>query len=122
DKVAPARVCAVETYGARFARPPESKLSQPNFGGHQSPRLAHVGDRTGLEMIRTLQQKITSLQQEDAQNPDLSEQQLQVFAEPTITDLLTDNVKISGAFGYDRASGDLVLFEAPAVILTTGGM
>lgn len=121
-KEAPDRVWELETYGALFDRTPEGKISQRNFGGHEYPRLAHVGDRTGLEMIRTLQQKIVSLQQEDEQSPDNTQQRLQVFAETTITDLFTDDGKISGAFGYHRASGDLVVFEAPAVILATGGI
>ena len=64
-KEAPDRVWELETYGALFDRTPEGKISQRNFGGHTYPRLAHVGDRTGLELIRTLQQKIVSLQQED---------------------------------------------------------
>src|SRR3978361_255545 len=64
-KEAPERVWELETYGALFDRTPEGKISQRNFGGHQFPRLAHVGDRTGLELIRTLQQKIVSLQQDD---------------------------------------------------------
>ena len=64
-KEAPDRVWELETYGALFDRTPDGKISQRNFGGHEYPRLAHVGDRTGLELIRTLQQKIVSLQQED---------------------------------------------------------
>ena len=64
-KEAPERVWELETYGALFDRTPDGRISQRNFGGHEYPRLAHVGDRTGLELIRTLQQKIVSLQQED---------------------------------------------------------
>jgi len=85
---APDRVWELETYGALFDRTKDGKISQRNFGGHQFPRLAHVGDRTGLELIRTLQQKIVSLQQEDfAQHGD-HEANLKVFAECTITELL----------------------------------
>lgn len=121
-KEAPERVWELETYGALFDRTADGKISQRNFGGHEYPRLAHVGDRTGLELIRTLQQKIVSLQQEDKANTGEYESGLQVFAETTITELLLDDGKIAGAVGYQRASGELVLFEAPAVILATGGI
>src|SRR5215467_10484638 len=85
---APQRVWELETYGALFDRTKAGKISQRNFGGHEYPRLAHVGDRTGLELIRTLQQKIVSLQQEDfAQHGDY-EANLRVFSECTITELL----------------------------------
>jgi succinate dehydrogenase / fumarate reductase flavoprotein subunit len=121
-KEAPDRVWELETYGALFDRTPEGKISQRNFGGHEYPRLAHVGDRTGLELIRTLQQKIVSLQQEDlAEHGDL-DARIRVFAELTITDLLKDGDAVAGAFGYHRESGEFVLFEAPAVILATGGI
>jgi succinate dehydrogenase / fumarate reductase flavoprotein subunit len=121
-KEAPARVWELETYGALFDRTPDGKISQRNFGGHEYPRLAHVGDRTGLEMIRTLQQKIVSLQQEDfAANGDY-EANLRVYAECAITDLLLDGERISGAFGYFRENGELIAFEAPAVVLATGGV
>jgi succinate dehydrogenase / fumarate reductase flavoprotein subunit len=114
-KEAPDRVWELETYGALFDRTKDGKISQRNFGGHEYPRLAHVGDRTGLELIRTLQQKIVSLQQEGG--PDLD-----VFAEVTITRLFLDGDRIAGAFGYRRQTGEFVLFEAPAVILATGGI
>jgi succinate dehydrogenase / fumarate reductase, flavoprotein subunit len=121
-KEAPERVWELETYGALFDRTPEGKISQRNFGGHEYPRLAHVGDRTGLELIRTLQQKIVSLQQEDlAEHGDL-DARIKVFAEFTVTDLLKDGDAVSGAFGYHRESGEFVLFEAPAIILATGGI
>ncbi|HWD81696.1 MAG TPA: fumarate reductase/succinate dehydrogenase flavoprotein subunit, partial [Kribbella sp.] len=97
-------------------------ISQRNFGGHTYPRLAHVGDRTGLELIRTLQQKIVSLQQEDFEATGDYEANLKVYAECTITELLKDGDAISGAFGYWRESGRFVLFEAPAVVLATGGV
>ncbi len=121
-KEAPQRVWELETYGALFDRTKGGKISQRNFGGHEYPRLAHVGDRTGLELIRTLQQKIVSLQQEDfAQHGDY-EANLKVFAECTITDLLKDADAVSGAFGYWRETGRFVRFDAPAVVLATGGI
>src|SRR3954469_18416402 len=89
-KEAPERVWELETYGALFDRTPEGKISQRNFGGHEYPRLAHVGDRTGLELIRTMQQKIVSLQQDDERESGDPESRLRVFAEVTITDLLQD--------------------------------
>ncbi|MGW5195819.1 fumarate reductase/succinate dehydrogenase flavoprotein subunit [Kribbella sp. NPDC004138] len=119
---APDRVWELETYGALFDRTPDGRISQRNFGGHTYPRLAHVGDRTGLELIRTLQQKIVSLQQEDFETTGDYEANLKVYAECTITELLKDGDAISGAFGYWRESGRFVLFEAPAVVLATGGV
>ncbi|HEX7304968.1 fumarate reductase/succinate dehydrogenase flavoprotein subunit [Lentzea sp.] len=119
---APQRVWELETYGALFDRTKDGRISQRNFGGHEYPRLAHVGDRTGLELIRTLQQKIVSLQQEDFQEFGDYEERLRVFQEFTVTDLVKDGDRIAGAFGYWRESGRFVLFEAPAVILATGGI
>src|SRR4051812_49800352 len=119
-KEAPERVWELETYGALFDRTKDGRISQRNFGGHEYPRLAHVGDRTGLEMIRTLQQKVVSLQQEDLRRHRDAEARLKVFAECTITQLLTDEGRIAGAFGYWRESGRFVLFDAPAVVLATG--
>ncbi len=121
-KEAPARIWELETYGALFDRTKDGKISQRNFGGHQYPRLAHVGDRTGLELIRTLQQKIVSLQQEDYAQTGDYESRIRVFAETTITELLLDGDRIAGAFGYRRETGEFVLFEAPAVVLATGGV
>ncbi len=121
-KEAPDRVWELETYGALFDRLKDGKISQRNFGGHTYPRLAHVGDRTGLELIRTMQQKIVSLQQEDFAETGDYESRIKVFAECTITELLKDGDAISGAFGYWRESGKFVLFEAPAVVLATGGI
>src|SRR5829696_4541600 len=83
-KEAPARVWELETYGALFDRTKDGRISQRNFGGHEYPRLAHVGDRTGLEMIRTLQQKIVSLQQEDKRDHGDYEARIKVFSETTI--------------------------------------
>lgn len=119
---APDRVWELETYGALFDRTPDGRISQRNFGGHTYPRLAHVGDRTGLELIRTMQQKIVSLQQEDYAESGDYEARIKVFAECTITDLLKDGNAIAGAFGYWRESGRFVLFESPAVVLATGGV
>ncbi|MFE3541969.1 fumarate reductase/succinate dehydrogenase flavoprotein subunit [Nocardia sp. NPDC059177] len=119
---APARVWELETYGALFDRTADGRISQRNFGGHTYPRLAHVGDRTGLELIRTMQQKIVSLQQEDFAATGDYEARIKVFAECTITELLTDAGQIAGAFGYWRESGQFVLFRAPAIVLATGGI
>jgi succinate dehydrogenase / fumarate reductase, flavoprotein subunit len=125
-KEAPDRIWELETYGALFDRTADGRISQRNFGGHEYPRLAHVGDRTGLELIRTLQQKIVSLQQEDAALHGDPEARLAVFAECTIVELMLDTSpgrpRIAGAFGYHRETGKFVLFEAPAVILATGGI
>jgi succinate dehydrogenase / fumarate reductase flavoprotein subunit len=119
---APDRVWELEAWGALFDRTKDGKISQRNFGGHEYPRLAHVGDRTGLEMIRTLQQKVVALQQEDAVSHGDPEAMIKVFAETTITRLLTDGGRIAGAFGYFRDSGAFAVFEAPAVVLATGGI
>ncbi|MFE3172553.1 fumarate reductase/succinate dehydrogenase flavoprotein subunit [Amycolatopsis sp. NPDC059090] len=119
---APDRVWELETYGALFDRTADGRISQRNFGGHTYPRLAHVGDRTGLELIRTMQQKIVSLQQEDFKKYGDYEARIKVFAECTVTELLLDNGAVAGAFGYWRESGRFVLFEAPAVVLATGGI
>jgi succinate dehydrogenase / fumarate reductase flavoprotein subunit len=121
-KESPDRIWELEAWGAVFDRTPDGKISQRNFGGHEYPRLAHVGDRTGLEMIRTLQQKVVALQQEDAAVHGDPEAMIKVFAETTITRLLTDGGRIAGAFGYIRENGRFVVFEAPAVILATGGI
>jgi succinate dehydrogenase / fumarate reductase flavoprotein subunit len=122
-KEAPDRVWELEAWGALFDRTKEGKISQRNFGGHEYPRLAHVGDRTGLELIRTCQQKIVSLQQEDHRELGDYDARLRVFAETTVTRLLKDaEGKICGAFGYIRETGKFVVFEAPAVVLATGGI
>ncbi|MBB6628889.1 fumarate reductase/succinate dehydrogenase flavoprotein subunit [Nocardioides sp. KIGAM211] len=106
---APERVQELEDWGALFDRTDDGLISQRDFGGHKYARLAHVGDRTGLEMIRTLQQRAVALG-------------IDVFMEFTVTDLMKDGDSISGAFGYWRESGRFVLFEAPSVILATGGI
>ncbi len=108
-KEAPERVYELEQWGALFDRTPAGKISQRDFGGHRYARLAHVGDRTGLEMIRALQQRTVSLG-------------IDVFMELTVTDLLKASGRAAGAFGYWRESGRFVVFEAPAVVLATGGI
>ncbi|HEY3951860.1 MAG TPA: fumarate reductase/succinate dehydrogenase flavoprotein subunit [Streptosporangiaceae bacterium] len=119
---APDRVWELEAWGAVFDRTKEGKISQRNFGGHEYPRLAHVGDRTGLEMIRTMQQKVVALQQQDAAEHGDPEAMIKVFAETTITRLVKDGDRIAGAFGYFRDTGQFVVFEAPAIVLATGGI
>src|SRR5690348_9174050 len=121
-KEAPDRVWELEAWGAVFDRTKDGKISQRNFGGHEYPRLAHVGDRTGLEMIRSLQQKVVAMQQTDAVEFGDPEAMIKVFAETTITDLMVEEGRIAGAFGYFRDTGRFVLFEAPAVVLATGGI
>jgi succinate dehydrogenase / fumarate reductase flavoprotein subunit len=106
---APDRVRELEEWGAVFDRTPDGLISQRNFGGHRYPRLAHVGDRTGLEMIRTLQDRA------------IHEPKLAVHMECTVLELLLDGGRIAGAFGYWRQTGRLVLFKAKAAILATGG-
>jgi succinate dehydrogenase / fumarate reductase flavoprotein subunit len=119
---APDRVWELETYGALFDRTKDGRISQRNFGGHTYPRLAHVGDRTGLEIIRTMQQKIVSLQQEDKAELGDYEARIRVFHECSITELVKDGDRIAGALGYFRETGKFILFEAPAVVLATGGI
>jgi succinate dehydrogenase / fumarate reductase flavoprotein subunit len=121
-KEAPERVWELETYGALFDRTKEGKISQRNFGGHTYPRLAHVGDRTGLELIRTLQQKIVSLQQDDGADGSDMQGSLRVFHEITVTTLIKNGDRIAGAFAYARDDGRFLLFEAPAIVLATGGI
>ncbi|MER7347931.1 fumarate reductase/succinate dehydrogenase flavoprotein subunit [Streptomyces aurantiacus] len=127
---APDRVWELETWGALFDRTKDGRISQRNFGGHEYPRLAHVGDRTGLELIRTLQQKIVALQQEDEREFGDHEARLKVFQECTVTRVLTASNsgsaaggdRVSGAFCYERESGRFFVIEAPSVVLATGGI
>ncbi|MGW7298219.1 fumarate reductase/succinate dehydrogenase flavoprotein subunit [Streptomyces sp. NPDC054829] len=119
---APDRVWELETWGALFDRTKDGRISQRNFGGHEYPRLAHVGDRTGLELIRTLQQKIVSLQQEDFKETGDYESRLKVFQECTVTRVLKQDEKVSGVFAYDRETGRFFVLEAPAVVIATGGI
>ncbi|MGI5470676.1 fumarate reductase/succinate dehydrogenase flavoprotein subunit [Streptomyces sp. CA-132043] len=124
---APDRVWELETWGALFDRTPDGRISQRNFGGHEYPRLAHVGDRTGLELIRTLQQKIVSLQQEDERDHGAYDARLKVFQECTVTRILKehslkDGDRVAGTFCYERESGRFFILEAPAVVLATGGI
>jgi succinate dehydrogenase / fumarate reductase, flavoprotein subunit len=108
-KEAPACVRELEAWGAVFDRTTDGRILQRNFGGHRYPRLAHVGDRTGLEMIRTLQDHDIHLG-------------MDVFMEYTIVALLKDGDRIAGAFGYERERGRFHLFRAKAVVLATGGI
>ncbi|MEV5460909.1 fumarate reductase/succinate dehydrogenase flavoprotein subunit [Streptomyces cellulosae] len=119
---APQRVWELEAWGALFDRTKDGRISQRNFGGHEYPRLAHVGDRTGLELIRTLQQKIVALQQEDFAETGDYESRLKVFQECTVTRVLKDGDEVSGVFGYERESGRFFVLEAPAVVIATGGI
>jgi succinate dehydrogenase / fumarate reductase flavoprotein subunit len=119
---APDRVWELESWGALFDRTKDGRISQRNFGGHEYPRLAHVGDRTGLELIRTLQQKIVALQQEDFREYGDYEARLRVLQECTVTRVLKDGPRVSGVFGYVRESGRFFVIEAPAVVLATGGI
>jgi succinate dehydrogenase / fumarate reductase flavoprotein subunit len=107
---APDRVNELEQWGALFDRTADGKILQRNFGGHKYPRLAHVGDRTGLEMIRTLQQHGIHTG-------------MSVYMECTVTRLLVGSgERVGGAFGYWRESGKFVIFKAKAVVLATGGI
>jgi succinate dehydrogenase / fumarate reductase flavoprotein subunit len=106
---APARVHELEAWGAVFDRTPDGRILQRNFGGHRYPRLAHVGDRTGLEMIRTLQDHAV-------------QQGIDVHMECTLLSLLKEGDRVVGAFGYDREKGRFRVFSAKAVVLATGGI
>jgi succinate dehydrogenase / fumarate reductase flavoprotein subunit len=108
-KEAPERVRELEAWGAVFDRTKDGRILQRNFGGHRYPRLAHVGDRTGLEMIRTLQDHGVH-------------QGMSVYMECTVIRLLKDGDRVVGAFGYYREHGRFVLFKAKAVVLATGGI
>ena len=106
---APARVRELEAWGAVFDRTDDGRILQRNFGGHRYPRLAHVGDRTGLEMIRTLQDNGVH-------------RGIDVHMECTVITLLTDDGRVSGAVAYDRDRGRFKVFRANAVVLATGGI
>jgi succinate dehydrogenase / fumarate reductase flavoprotein subunit len=108
-KEAPDRVRELEAWGAVFDRTPDGRINQRNFGGHRYPRLAHVGDRTGLELIRTLQDHTIH-------------QGVTVHMEHTVVELLMDGGRAAGVFAYDRERGRFHLFSAKAVILATGGV
>jgi succinate dehydrogenase / fumarate reductase, flavoprotein subunit len=108
-KEAPERVHELEAWGAVFDRTPDGKILQRNFGGHRYPRLAHVGDRTGLELIRTLQDHGIH-------------QGIIVHMEHTIVTLLKDGDRVVGALGYDRERGRFKIFKARAVVIATGGI
>ena len=108
-KESPARVRELEAWGAVFDRTTDGRILQRNFGGHRYPRLAHVGDRTGLEMIRTLQDHGVH-------------QGLDVYMEHTVVALLVDSGRVAGAFGYDRERGRFEVFRSKAVVMATGGL
>src|SRR5437588_3429462 len=108
-KEAPDRVRELEAWGAVFDRTKDGRILQRNFGGHKYPRLAHVGDRTGLEMIRTLQDHGVH-------------QGIDVHMERTVLELLKQSGRVVGAFGYDRERGRFLVFRAKAVVLATGGI
>jgi succinate dehydrogenase / fumarate reductase flavoprotein subunit len=108
-KEAPDRVRELEAWGAVFDRTKDGRILQRNFGGHKYPRLAHVGDRTGLEMIRTLQDHGIH-------------QGIDVYMEHTILSLLKDGDRVVGAFGYERERGRFKIFRAKAIVLATGGI
>jgi succinate dehydrogenase / fumarate reductase flavoprotein subunit len=108
-KEAPARVKELEAWGAVFDRTKDGRILQRNFGGHKYPRLAHVGDRTGLEMIRTLQDHGVH-------------KGIDFHHECTVVRLLKDGDRVAGAFGYDRERGRFRVFKAKAVVLATGGV
>jgi succinate dehydrogenase / fumarate reductase flavoprotein subunit len=108
-KEAPARVRELEAWGAVFDRTPDGRILQRNFGGHRYPRLAHVGDRTGLEMIRTLQDHGVH-------------SGMDVYMEMTVIDLLKDGDRVCGVVGYDRERGRFRVWRAGAVVLATGGI
>jgi succinate dehydrogenase / fumarate reductase flavoprotein subunit len=108
-KEAPACVYELEAWGALFDRTQDGRILQRNFGGHKYPRLAHVGDRTGLEMIRTLQDHGIH-------------QGIDVYAECTVVSLLKAGERVVGAFAYEREKGRFRVFPAKAVILATGGI
>ena len=108
-KEAPDRVRELEGWGAVFDRTPDGRINQRNFGGHRYPRLAHVGDRTGLELIRTLQDHAVYLG-------------MTVHMEHTVIDLLLDEGRAAGVLAYDRERGRFHVFAAKAVVLATGGV
>ena len=108
-KEAPDRIRELESWGALFDRTPDGRILQRNFGGHRYPRLAHVGDRTGLEMIRTLQDHAIH-------------ETIDVHMEQTVISLFKDGDRVSGALAYDRERGRFRVFRARAVILATGGI
>jgi succinate dehydrogenase / fumarate reductase flavoprotein subunit len=108
-KEAPDRVRELEAWGAVFDRTKDGRINQRNFGGHRYPRLAHVGDRTGLELIRTLQDHTVYLG-------------VEVHMEHTVIDLVLDNGRAAGVLAYDRARGEFKVFSAKAIILATGGL
>jgi succinate dehydrogenase / fumarate reductase flavoprotein subunit len=108
-KEAPDRIFELEEWGAVFDRTPDGRILQRNFGGHTYPRLAHVGDRTGLEMIRTLQDKLVHMKAD-------------IFMETTVTHLFRSGDRVTGALAYSRDKGEFHLFRAKSIVICTGGL
>jgi succinate dehydrogenase / fumarate reductase flavoprotein subunit len=108
-KEAPDRVRELEGWGAVFDRTPDGRINQRNFGGHRYPRLAHVGDRTGLELIRTLQDHAVQTG-------------MTVHMEHTVVELILDGGRAAGVLAYDRERGRFIVFAAKAIVLATGGI
>tara|TARA_B100001029_G_C15059743_1_gene457374 strand:+ start:1040 stop:2839 length:1800 start_codon:yes stop_codon:yes gene_type:complete len=107
---APERILELEKWGAVFDRTKDGKINQRNFGGHRFPRLAHVGDRTGLEIIRTVQDKV------------IHQENIDIFMECTVAKIITENDQAVGALAYYRNNGDIVAILAKAVVVATGGI
>lgn len=109
-KEAPKRAFELEQWGAVWDRTPEGKILQRNFGGHKYPRLVHVGDRTGLEMIRTFEDKV------------LHEENVKLYMEVTVTKIFTKNGHVTGAFAYSRTKNKIFVFKTKSILMATGGM
>ena len=107
---APKRILELEKWGAVFDRTKDGKINQRNFGGHRYPRLAHVGDRTGLEIIRTVQDKV------------IHQENIDIFMECTVAKIITEDDQAVGALAYYRNNGDIVAIHAKAIVIATGGI
>ena len=107
---APERILELERWGAVFDRTKDGKINQRNFGGHRYPRLAHVGDRTGLEIIRTVQDRV------------IHQENIDIFMECTVANIITENNQAVGALAYYRNNGELVAIHAKAIVVATGGI
>ena len=107
---APERILELERWGAVFDRTKDGKINQRNFGGHRYPRLAHVGDRTGLEIIRTVQDRV------------IHQENIDIFMECTVANIITENSQAVGALAYYRNNGELVAIHAKAIVVATGGI
>ena len=107
---APERILELERWGAVFDRTKDGKINQRNFGGHRYPRLAHVGDRTGLEIIRTVQDKV------------IHQDNIDIFMECTVATIITEDNQAVGALAYYRNNGEIVAIHAKAIVVATGGI